>query len=151
LFTDLQLVEQFGSFLDQEEDEQTVRDLLIGKMLKIRTKKGGVRYLKLNRAQQEYSRRCGRRNIVLKARQVGITTYVAARYFIQTITRPGTLTVQVAHSEESAQAIFNIVHRFWEKLPNLRVHKGALIKSRSNIRQIVFPETRQRVPGGNGG
>ncbi len=123
-----------------ERPELTVRDLLIRKMLKIRIKKGGIRYLKLNRAQQEYSRRCSKRNIVLKARQVGITTYIAARFFIQTITRPGTLTVQVAHSDESAQAIFNIVHRFWEKLPNARVHWGALVKSRSNIRQIVFPK-----------
>jgi hypothetical protein len=140
VWTDLQLVEQFGPFLDHWSKEQTIRDLLIRKMLKIRIKKGGLRYLKLNRAQQEYSRRCSKRNIVLKARQVGITTYIAARYFIQTITRPGTLTVQVAHSEESAQAIFNIVHRFWEKLPNNRVHRGALVKSRSNVRQIVFPK-----------
>ena len=140
MFTDLQLVEQFGPFLDQKKGDQTVRDLLIRKMLKIRIKKGGVRYLKLNRAQQEYSRRCSKRNIVLKARQLGMTTYIAARFFIQTITRPGTLTVQVAHSDESAQAIFNIVHRFWEKLPNSRVHRGALVKSRSNIRQIVFPK-----------
>jgi hypothetical protein len=140
VWTDLQLVEQFGPFLDHWSKEQTIRDLLIRKMLKIRIKKGGLRYLKLNRAQQEYSRRCSKRNIVLKARQVGITTYIAARYFMQTITRPGTLTVQVAHSEESAQAIFNIVHRFWEKLPNNRVHRGALVKSRSNVRQIVFPK-----------
>ena len=98
MFTDLQLVEQFGGFLDEPADGESVRDLLIRKLLKIRVKKGGVRYLKLNRAQQEYSRRCGKRNIVLKARQVGITTYIAARYFVQTITRPGMLTVQVAHS-----------------------------------------------------
>ena len=87
-----------------ERDE--VRDLLIRKMLKIRIKKGGVRYLRMNRAQQEYSRRCSKRNIVLKARQLGITTYIAARFFMQTITRPGTLTVQVAHSEESARGDF---------------------------------------------
>ena len=140
MWTDLRLVEQFGPFLDQKLGEATVRDRLISGLLRIRTKRTGVRYLQLNRAQQEYSRRCGKRNIVLKARQVGITTYIAARYFIQTITRPGTLTVQVAHSDESAQALFNIVHRFWEKLPNNRVHRGALVKSRSNIRQIVFPK-----------
>jgi hypothetical protein len=139
VWNDLRLVEQFGPFLDLRADTETVRDLLIRKLLKIRIKKGGVRYLKLNRAQQDYSRSCSKRNIVLKARQVGITTYIAARFFIQTITRPGTLTVQVAHSDESAEAIFNIVHRFWEKLPNRRVHRGALVKSRSNVRQIVFP------------
>src|SRR5579872_4460901 len=140
VWTDLRLVEQFGPFLDQELGETTVRDRLIGGLLRIRTKKKGVRYLQLNRAQQEYSKRCSKRNIVLKARQVGITTYIAARFFLQTITRPGTLTVQVAHSDESAQALFNIVHRFWENLPNERVQRGALVKSRSNLRQIVFPK-----------
>ncbi len=118
--------------------EQTIRDQLIVGLLKIRLKKGGTRLLQLNRGQQEYSRRCSKQNIVLKARQVGITTYVAARYFLQTITRPGTLTVQVAHSQESAEAIFNIVQRFWENLPKAML-KGALVKSRSNVRQIVFP------------
>jgi hypothetical protein len=135
---DLYLLQQFGPFLDQRIGEETVRDQLITRLLKIRPKTGGRRWLRLNRAQGEYSRRCSKQNIVLKARQVGITTYIAARYFVQTITRPGTLTVQVAHSPESAEAIFNIVQRFWENLPKATL-KGALVKSRSNVRQIVFP------------
>jgi hypothetical protein len=92
----------------------------------------------LNRAQQEYSRRQSKRNIVLKARQLGMTTYIAARFFIHTITQPGTLTVQVAHTQESAEEIFRIVHRFWENLPEA-LQRGALIRSRANIRQIAFP------------
>jgi len=135
---DLYLLQQFGPFLDELVGEQTVRDLLITALLKIRPKKGGVELLSLNRVQQEYSRKCSGQNIVLKARQVGITTYIAARLFVQTITRPGALTVQVAHSQESAEAIFNIVQRFWENLPK-RLREGALVKSRSNVRQIVFP------------
>jgi hypothetical protein len=135
---DLYLLQQFGPCLDQKIGEQTVRDQLIARLLKIRVKKGGNRLLHLNRAQREYSRNCSKQNIVLKARQVGITTYIAARYFLQTITRPGTLTVQVAHSPESAEVIFNIVQRFWENLPKAML-TGALVKSRSNVRQIVFP------------
>jgi hypothetical protein len=75
----------------------------------------------------------------LKARQVGITSYVAARFFVQTITQPGTLTVQVAHDQESAEDIFRIVHRFWENLPE-GMRKGALRTSRANVRQLVFPQ-----------
>ncbi len=145
---DLCLLEQFGPLLDCKTgtlriddpgvSEQTVRDRLIRNLLKIRPKRGWPTFLRLNRAQREYSARCEKRNIVLKARQVGITTYVAARFFIQTITHPGTLTVQVAHSDDSAQVIFNTVHRFWENLPKA-VQAGALVKSRSNTRQIVFP------------
>src|SRR5581483_9311606 len=95
----------------------TVRDWLIEHSLKIRDRDGSVRLLTLNRAQLEYSRRCSLRNIVLKARQLGMTTYIAARFFVETITQPGSLTVQVAHDQESAEQIFRIVHRFWENLP----------------------------------
>ena len=59
-------------------------------------------------------------------------------FFIQTITHPGTLAVQVAHTEDSAQAIFSIVRRFWQNLP-ARMRRGALRTSRSNVRQLVFP------------
>jgi hypothetical protein len=135
---DLYLLQQLGAFLDHKMGEQSVRDLLIAKMLKIRPKRGGNQYLRLNRAQREYSQSCGRQNIVLKARQVGLTTYIAARFFLQTITRPGTLAVQVAHTPESAEAIFNIVRRFWEKLPDA-LRGGALNHSRANVRQLVFP------------
>lgn len=75
-------------------------------ILHIRNKRGELAPLSLNRAQREYEARCGRRNIVLKARQLGITTYVAARFFLRTITQPGTLTVQVAHDQRSAEQIF---------------------------------------------
>ena len=131
-------MQQFGPLLDEHRGELTVRDELIENLLMIRPKAGGSQFLRLNRAQREYSRTCGRRNIVLKARQLGTTTYIAARFFLQTITRPGTLSVQVAHSQESAEAIFTIVHRFWENLPEAAM-KGALVESRSNVRQIVFP------------
>ena len=59
-----------------------------------------------------------RQNVVLKARQVGITTYIAARFFVQTITQPGTLSMQVTQDRESAEDIFRIVRRFWENLPD---------------------------------
>jgi hypothetical protein len=135
---DLRLLEKLGEMLDWKVDERTVRDVMISHMLKIRQKGAGLAWLKLNRAQREYSGRSTKRNIVLKARQVGVTTYVAARFFIQTITHPGTLTVQVAHTEDSAQAIFSIVRRFCEYLP-ARMRRGALRTSRSNVGQIVFP------------
>ena len=114
-----------------------MRDYLIAGFLKIRSKKRGLVRLVPNRAQLEYAKNCTQRNIVLKARQLGITSYVAARFFIQTITQPGTMTVQVAHSQESAEEIFKIVHRFLENLPEGTQH-GALDTSHANVRRIVF-------------
>jgi hypothetical protein len=108
------------------------------KILRIRDKQGRLAPLVLNRAQREYERCCRRRNIVLKARQLGITTYIAARFFLRTITRPGTLTVQVAHDQRAAEQIFRIVFRFLENLPGGFCGR-VLRPSRANVRQIVFP------------
>ena len=111
-------------------------------LLRIRDRNGAFLPLALNRAQRELARDPAPRKIILKARQLGITTYFAARFFIKTITRPGTLTVQVAHDQESAEEIFKIVRRFQENLPEaLRsAGKTALARtSRSTVRQLVFP------------
>lgn len=127
-----------GNMLDQEfENGLTWRDRL-AQQLKVRDKSGRLAPLILNRVQREYSARCGQRNIVLKARQLGMSTYIAARFFVATVTQPGTLSVQVAHDQDSAQEIFRIVHRFLENLPEWW-RKGALITSRANVRQLVFP------------
>jgi hypothetical protein len=143
---DLALLQRLGISLDarirtgdlQFSECETVRDFLIASVLRVRNKKRGLVSLRPNRAQAEFARTCTHRNIVLKARQMGITTYVAARFFVQTITRPGAMTVQVAHDQESAEEIFKIVHRFWENLPDA-MKGGALIRSRANVRQMVFP------------
>lgn len=137
---DLRLLTSLGRHLDWRPPlcRSTVRDYLIGALLKIRNKSGELVPLHPNQTQAEFSKRAGRRNIVLKARQLGITTWIAARFFINTITRPGTVTVQVAHDLNSAEEIFRIVHRFLANLPK-RLREGALVTSRANVRQLVFP------------
>ena len=66
--------------------------------LRVRDREGRLKPLVANAAQRRFEERRGRQNIVLKARQMGVTTWVAGRFFLRTITRPGTLTLQVAHS-----------------------------------------------------
>jgi len=136
---DLDLLVRLGTALDFRTclADSTVGDLLIEGLLKVRSKTKGLVRLRPNRAQREFSQNCTKRNIVLKARQLGITTYIAARFLIHTITQPGTTAVQVAHSQESAEEIFKIVHRFWENLPK-QMQQGALVTSRSNVRQLFF-------------
>ena len=117
-------------------------DVWIEQHLKIRTKRGEIKFLRMNAAQQAYSRVCAekqaKQNIVLKARQMGITSYIAARYFVQTITRPGTLTMLVAHDREAAEEIFRIVHRFWDNLGD-ELRKGPLKTLHCSARELVFP------------
>lgn len=139
---DREELERFGKLLDKRPASlcgQTVGMALAAQLLVVRTKEGKSATLRANTAQRSFELRRGQQNIVLKARQMGLTTWVAARFFLKTITQPGTLTLEVAHTQESAEEIFRIVHRFLEWLPaNLR--KGPLRTSRTNVRQIVFPE-----------
>lgn len=112
---------------------------MIEKLLRVRTREGGILPLKANAVQREFEGLRGRLNIVLKARQLGVTTWTAARFFLRTITQPGTLTLQVAHTQEAAEEIFRIVRRFYDWLPE-KLRAGALKTSQSNVRQMVFPE-----------
>ena len=138
---DLEVLLRLGRRLDTRPPAargRSLREFLIGVLLRIRDKQGTLRRLRPNRVQADYDRGAGSRSIVLKARQVGITTWIAARFFVETITRPGTLSVQVAHDQHSAEEIFRIVHRFLENLPE-RLRRGALATSRANVRQMIFP------------
>jgi hypothetical protein len=133
---------RYGRILDDRP--ASLRGTSVGmwlatRLLKVRTRAGSTAPLRANTVQRAFEEKRREKNIVLKARQMGLTTWVAARFFLKTITRPGTLTLQVAHTQESAEEIFRIVHRFLEWLPE-DLQRGFLRTSRANARQIVFPE-----------
>jgi len=132
---------RLGKLLDKRPaalEGRSVTMFLAEHLLLVRGRNGAGVPLIPNQSQKTFEERCGRRNIVLKARQMGITTWTAARFFLRTITRPGTLTVQVAHTQEAAEEIFRIVRRFLDFLP-AELREGPLRTSRANIRQIIFP------------
>jgi hypothetical protein len=129
---------ELGRLLDRPFEAATIGVSLAESLLRVRDRSGRNVPLVPNLVQLEYERQRGLRNIVLKARQMGISTWVTGRLFLKTITQQGTLTVQVAHTQEAAESLFRIVHRFVEHLPP-RLRDGALRTSRSNVRQIAFP------------
>ncbi|HEV2619684.1 MAG TPA: terminase [Acidobacteriaceae bacterium] len=112
---------------------------LAARLLRIRDRNGDESPLIANAVQAAYAKQRGQQNIVLKARQMGLTTWIAGRFFLKTITARGVMTVQVAHTREAAQSIFRMVQRFWECLPE-DLRRGGLKRSRANIGQMVFPE-----------
>lgn len=139
---DLEELLEFGRLLDERTEclaGETAGVFLAEALLKVRTRTGAFAPLRPNRAQREFERRRGRANIILKARQMGISTWVAGRFFLKTVTRPGTLTMQVAHTQSAAEEIFRMVRRFYDLLPEM-LRAGALRTSRANARSLVFPE-----------
>lgn len=108
-------------------------------LLHIRTKGGKLKPLSANRAQRLFEERRGTENIVLKARQMGLSTWVVGRFLLRTLRVPGTTTLMVAHTRESAHALFTSVARMWDTLPPwLQENLGP--RGRSNIGQMTFPK-----------
>ena len=131
----------FGYKLDERPSalrDSTILMELAARLLYVRTRSGSVKLMHPNVVQRAFERTRGQRNIVLKARQLGLTTWTAARFFLKTITQPGTLTLQVAHTQASAEEIFRIVHRFLDYMPQ-ELRNGCLKTSHASSRQIVFP------------
>jgi hypothetical protein len=106
--------------------------------ISIRNRSGQMGPLSANNAQDHFEQRRGRQNIVLKARQMGMTTWIAARFFLRTIMIPGTITLQIAHTRSAAESIFRMVQRMWSTLPD-GLREGPLKRSRANVGQMIFP------------
>jgi hypothetical protein len=139
---DLNELLELGKHFDERRGGPKGEIISIGlarQLLRIRDRTGQESALIANPVQARFERERGRQNIVVKARQMGITTWVAGRFFLKTITSRGVLTVQVAHTREAAEGIFRMVQRFWECLP-AEMRKGCLRRSRANVGQMVFPE-----------
>jgi hypothetical protein len=93
--------------------------------LRLRPKVGAIQPFVFNAAQQKLhaiiegqKAKTGRvRVIILKARQLGVSTYVAARFFHRTIFTPGLRTIIVGHERRASSNLFQIVKRFYENLP----------------------------------
>lgn len=92
------------------------------KNLKILTKAGGVEPLILNRAQryihallEKQRAETGKvRALVLKARQQGCSTYVAARYYWRVTHRDGVNAFVLSHAMDTTRKLFSITRRYYE-------------------------------------
>lgn len=112
------------------------------KCLKIRPKDGQELPLKLNRSQkaihdkcEDMLRRKGRvRLVVLKSRQVGISTYVAGRHYYKITFRRGFRGFILTHLDETTDALFGMIKRFHDGVPDfVRPVTGA-----SNAKELTF-------------
>ncbi len=110
--------------------------------LKIRTKSGDVAPLLLNRSQLHLHNRLeaqrketGRvRALVLKGRQVGISTYIGGRFYWRGTHRRGLRTFILAHLDAASDNLFDIAKRFHDNCPNaFRPQTGA-----SNAKELSF-------------
>lgn len=106
---------------------------LIEKMLKIRDKRGSQVPFILNPAQSYYWEKKTRRNLILKARQKGLSKAIDADQLIDCI-KKSTNAVVISHEQEATKRLFAAVKYY---IDNLEVKP---ILSTDNKREIKFPK-----------
>lgn len=57
------------------------------------------------------------KEIILKARQFGFSTLIAAIFFCNTLNEPNTTTVVMAHDRPTTEILFRMVRTFYDNLP----------------------------------
>jgi hypothetical protein len=77
------------------------------------------------------------RAVILKSRQLGISSYTAARLFKKTLETPGFKTSIIAHQKPASAHLFDIVKRFADLMP---VDRRPSIGT-SNAQSLVFNAT----------
>ena len=93
--------------------------------LKIATKSGDIKDFSLNRAQlytheklERQLKEIGKvRAMILKGRQMGLSTYVQGRYFHKVITRRGKKAFILTHHSDATSNLFDMTMRYYENLP----------------------------------
>ena len=111
----------------------------------IRNKQSKLVPLKFNYSQQQFydllKQSYGKkpsRYIVLKARQLGISTFTEAFITFMTMFTPNTSSVIIAHLAESATNIFNMTKLYVESLPEAMKPKQKF----NNAKEITFDADR---------
>lgn len=129
----------------------------IPKFLKIRTKEGKITALRPKPAQQmlldavKRERAAGRppRILILKARQLGLSTITEGIMFQDSATRKLVQTLIVAHRDDSTTKLFRMNKLFFDYLP----HQLQPMCKHSNAKELVFenptrdPAEKRRRPG----
>ena len=93
-----------------------------------------------NAIQQHFRGHRTRRDLILKPRQVGISTEIQASLFRTAITR-SSLQATLAHDDETTQKLRRMADRFWKYLPeHIRPKRGL-----DNKTTTTYPETASEV------
>ena len=154
-------------YFSPEKDAELVRlyredpRLYIEEFLYIKDKRsGGIVKFKLNEAQlivyeviQELRRKgVPIRLIILKARQMGISTLIQALLFARTVLYPQSTSLIVAHDKGTSQKLYEMTQLFYDRLPTIikpmRSHRtttGIRFENPKETQRLKYPGLRSEI------
>lgn len=99
-------------------------------------KEGVQRIFKFNYAQLDLYKNMWNRNIILKARQLGISTFVCLLFLDICLFKPNVAAGIIAHTREDAEHMFKRIKFAYDQLPDcIKAHRTATVDS---SRELVF-------------
>jgi len=119
---------------------------LIEGLLKIDNKEGLVVPFKFNKVQEYFARHKGNRNIIIKARQMGISSSILADMFTDCILIPHTTCAIVSHETHATQRLLDRVQFYYETMDNPKPALGAESRSEKS-----FPDLHSSIYVGTAG
>lgn len=124
--------------------------------LRIKPKVGQLIPFTFNRAQvylhqriEEQRKRLGKvRIVILKGRQQGCSTYVGARFFHSSVSRPALLTFIFAHDSDASDSLYKMVKTYYDDCAD----KSFMPKvGTSNAKELLFPGLKSGYKVGTAG
>jgi hypothetical protein len=113
----------------------------IEKYLLIVDKAREVTPFKLNKVQRYYMENKSRRTLILKARQLGLSSVILADMFVESITVPNSTCVVISHEQHATERLLSKIHFYYETLQTpVKPEMGH--KSAS---EITFPELNSSI------
>jgi len=115
-------------------------------LLQIADKEGQDVDFKFNVAQVRVDSGLTGRDLIPKARQMGVSSYFLARYTVACLGQRNTRAVVISHDKESTQRMLNKVHYF---LNNIKGPKAGIKNASKN--ELTFPKTNSMFYIGTAG
>jgi hypothetical protein len=122
------------------------RPELIESLFKIDNKEGIVRPFKFNAVQRYFNLNKGKRNIVLKSRQMGISSSILADMAADCVINPNTYAAVISHETEAAKRLLDRVQFYYDTMTPPKPLMGA--DSRT---EKTFPEMHSSIYIGTAG
>ncbi len=119
---------------------------LIEGLLHIDNKQGIVVPFKPNKVQRYFNQHKGYRNIILKARQHGVSTWILADMYTDSITIPHLSCAVVSHETRATQRLLDKVQFFYDSMDEPKPNIGAESRSEKS-----FPDLHSSIYVGTAG
>lgn len=109
--------------------------------MEIRSESEGIVPFKFNVTQNHFYGQRTRRDIILKPRRLGFSSYILAEYLWEVVTHEGVTGFIMAHDPKATQYLFGCLKIMFDSIPEMFRPKVGL----DNANELTFPETKSKI------